>query len=200
MRDPIRLGGLDDPPSQVALRVGHWPTFLFSSLGFFGQGMDATDRIRDIVSPTIEDMGYEIVRIQLSGMQTPVLQVMAERTDGAPMTVDDCADISRAISALLDVEDPISSAYTLEVSSPGIDRPLTRPKDFDRFAGFEARIETRLPIDGRKRFRGLLRGVQDGKVVVETPEGVFGLPLDDVQRAKLILTDELIAASQRPPS
>jgi ribosome maturation factor RimP len=116
------------------------------------------------------------------------------------MTVDDCADISRAVSALLDVEDPISSAYTLEVSSPGIDRPLTRAKDFDRFAGFEARIETRLPIDGRKRFRGILRGVQDGKVVVESPEGTFGLPLDEVQRAKLILTDELIAASQRPPS
>jgi ribosome maturation factor RimP len=161
--------------------------------------MDATDRIRQIITPPVEDMGYEIVRVQISGTHRPVLQVMAERTDGQAMTVDDCADISRSVSALLDVEDPIHSAYTLEVSSPGIDRPLTRLKDFERFAGFEARVETRLPIDGRKRFRGHLRGVEDGRVKVEMPEGTVEIPFDAVQRAKLILTQELIDAATKPP-
>jgi ribosome maturation factor RimP len=157
--------------------------------------MDATDRIQQIIAPSVEAMGYEIVRVQVSGTQRPTLQVMAERKDNAAMTVEDCADISRAVSALLDVEDPISSAYTLEISSPGIDRPLTRLKDFERFAGFEARIEARFPIDGRKRFRGILKGVEDGAIRIETDTGPASVPFDAVQRAKLILTDELIAAS-----
>jgi ribosome maturation factor RimP len=161
--------------------------------------MDATDRIRQIITPAVEDMGYGIVRVQISGTHRPVLQVMAERTDGQAMTVDDCADISRAVSALLDVEDPIHSAYTLEVSSPGIDRPLTRPGDFERFAGFEARIETRLPVEGRRRFRGHLRGIEDGRVRVETQDGAFEIPYDAIQRAKLILTQELIDAATKPP-
>jgi ribosome maturation factor RimP len=161
--------------------------------------MDATDRIRQIITPAVEDMGYEIVRVQISGTHRPVLQVMAERTDGQAMTVDDCADISRAASALLDVEDPIHSAYTLEVSSPGIDRPLTRPGDFERFAGFEARIETRLPVEGRRRFRGHLRGIENGRVRVETQDGAFEIPYDAIQRAKLILTQELIDAATKPP-
>lgn len=160
--------------------------------------MDATERIRQIIAPAVEGMGYEVVRVQISGTQRPVLQVMAERTDGEAMTVDDCADISRAVSALLDVEDPIKGAYTLEVSSPGIDRPLTRLKDYDRFAGFEARIETRFPIEGRKRFRGHIRGTQDERVRVETQEGPVEIPYDTIQKAKLILTDELIDASTKP--
>ncbi len=141
-------------------------------------------------------MGYEVVRVQISGGQRSILQIMAERADGAPMTVEDCADISRSVSALLDVEDPIREAYTLEVSSPGIDRPLTRLKDFERFAGFEARLESRMAIDGRKRFKGMLKGVEDGLVCVDTEQGPARLEFDNILRAKLVLTDELIRASQ----
>jgi|SRR4051794_35417773 len=157
--------------------------------------MDATHRIEEIITPSVSAMGYEIVRVQVSGSQQPILQIMAERADGAAMTVEDCADISRSVSALLDVEDPIASAYTLEVSSPGIDRPLTRLKDFERFAGFEARVETRVALEGRKRFRGILRGVADGAVQIETEQGLAALPFDGIQRAKLVLTDALIAAT-----
>lgn len=160
--------------------------------------MDATGRIEQIITPSVEAMGYEVVRVQLSGGQRASLQVMAERTDGAPMTVEDCADLSRTISALLDVEDPIKEAYTLEVSSPGIDRPLTRLKDYERFAGFEAKLETRIAVDNRKRFKGLLKGVEDGQVVLDTEQGPARLPFDDIHRAKLVLTDELIRASMAP--
>ncbi|KAA0682926.1 ribosome maturation factor RimP [Roseomonas genomospecies 6] len=158
--------------------------------------MEATGRIEQIITPSVEAMGYELVRVQLTGGQRMVLQVMAERADSAPMTVEDCADISRAISAVLDVEDPIKSAYTLEVSSPGIDRPLTRLKDFERFAGFEAKLETRLAVDGRKRFKGMLKGVEDGLVCIESEQGAARLEFDNILRAKLVLTDELIRASQ----
>ncbi|UKJ73937.1 ribosome maturation factor RimP [Azospirillum brasilense] len=158
--------------------------------------MEATGRIEQIITPSVEAMGYELVRVQLTGGQRMVLQVMAERADGAAMTVEDCADISRAISAVLDVEDPIKSAYTLEVSSPGIDRPLTRLKDFERFAGFEAKLETRLAVDGRKRFKGMLKGVDDGLVCIESEQGAARLEFDNILRAKLVLTDELIRASQ----
>ncbi|MBY6266154.1 ribosome maturation factor RimP [Azospirillum sp. 412522] len=158
--------------------------------------MDATGRIEQIITPSVEAMGYEVVRVQISGGQRSVLQIMAERADGAPMTVEDCADISRSVSALLDVEDPIREAYTLEVSSPGIDRPLTRLKDFERFAGFEARLESRMAIDGRKRFKGMLKGVEDGLVCVDTEQGAARLEFDNILRAKLVLTDELIRASQ----
>ncbi|WP_455172941.1 ribosome maturation factor RimP [Azospirillum largimobile] len=158
--------------------------------------MDATGRIEQIITPSVEAMGYEVVRVQISGGQRAVLQIMAERADGAPMTVEDCADISRSVSALLDVEDPIREAYTLEVSSPGIDRPLTRLKDFERFAGFEARLESRMAIDGRKRFKGMLKGVEDGLVCIDTEQGPARLEFDNILRAKLVLTDELIRASQ----
>jgi len=160
--------------------------------------MDLHERIAGIVSPSLESMGYDLVRVQLQGNQRPVLQVMAERLDGAGMTVEDCADISRALSALLDVEDPITGAYTLEVSSPGIDRPLVRPQDYERFAGFEARVECGQPIEGRKRFKGRLLGLSGSgavRLVVET--GEVDIPLVDIQRAKLVLTDELIAASMQ---
>ena len=124
------------------------------------------------------------------------LQIMAERPDGS-MTIDDCADLSRSVSALLDVEDPISGSYRLEVSSPGLDRPLTRLKDFRTWAGFEARVELAAPQDGRKRFRGLLRGVEDETVLLEE-EGeaeLHRLPFRAVAKAKLVLTDALIAAT-----
>ena len=157
--------------------------------------MDQIGRIERIVSPALEGMGYELVRVQITGGHRPVLEIMAERTNGGQMTVEDCADISRAVSAILDVEDPLTSAYVLEVSSPGIDRPLTRRKDYERFAGFEARIETREPVGGRKRFKGRLRGFAGDDIRIETEEGELTVPFDAVHRAKLVLTDELIAAT-----
>jgi len=128
-----------------------------------------------------------------SGRRT-TLQVMAERLDDLPITHDDCAEISRSVSALLDVADPIAGAYTLEISSPGIDRPLVRAEDFDRFRGFEAKIELVMPLDGRRRFRGRLIGTAEGVLHLFTEAGETRLPLDAVARAKLILTDDLIAA------
>lgn len=151
-------------------------------------------RLAAIVAPTIEGLGFELVRIRLMGGRKSVLQIMAERPDGG-IEVDDCARISRAVSAVLDVEDPISGEFVLEVSSPGIDRPLTRLKDFETWAGWETRIETVEPIDGRRRFRGTLAGVQDGEVLIEIPEGTIGLDYAMIADAKLVLTDELIAES-----
>ncbi len=156
--------------------------------------MDGSERIETVITPAITAMGYEIVRVQMSGGRRQLLQVMAERCDGAAMTVDDCAEISRTISAVLDVEDPIAGAYTLEVSSPGIDRPLIRLKDFERFAGFEARVETRALVDGRRRFRGILTGVTATQVRLEAETGLVELPFDNILRAKLVLNDALLAA------
>ena len=122
-------------------------------------------RLAEIVGPVIEDMGFELVRIRLMGGKTATLQIMAERPEGG-IEVDECADISTAVSAVLDVEDPIIDAYTLEVSSPGIDRPLTRLKDFETFEGYEVKIETAEMIDGRKRWRGVVAGVEGGEVLL----------------------------------
>ncbi|MDG3440307.1 MULTISPECIES: ribosome maturation factor RimP [Nitrospirillum] len=157
--------------------------------------MDVQERIAGIIAPSVEAMGYDLVRVSLTGNARPTLQIMAERVDGAAMTVDDCAEISRAVSALLDVEDPIDVAYTLEVSSPGIDRPLTRPKDFERFAGFEVRVETSQPVDDRRRFIGMLKGIEDGKVLVEMPTGPAAVPFDLILRAKLVMNDALLKAA-----
>ncbi len=158
--------------------------------------MSFQERLVELIAPTLEQMGYDLVRVQMSGKQRPTLQIMAERKDGVNMTVDDCADISRAVSAVLDVEDPIQGAYNLEVSSPGIDRPLTRPQDFARWAGFEARVEMAVPVEGRKRFKGRLIGIDDAGVVrLQAEDGEFALPFADMQKAKLVLTDELVAAS-----
>ena len=151
-------------------------------------------RLAAIVAPVIEGMGFELVRLRLMGGKRAVLQIMAERPEGG-IEIENCAKISRAVSAVLDVEDPISGEYTLEVSSPGIDRPLTRLKDFERYAGYEARLETDEAIEGRKRFKGELAGVQDGEVLVEIPEGVIGLSFDLLADAKLVLTDALVAES-----
>lgn len=158
--------------------------------------MDQATLIGRLVEPSLNAMGYDLVRVHLSGGQDLRLQIMAERLDGEGMTVDDCADISRNVSAILDVEDPIKSAYTLEVSSPGIDRPLVRLADFERFAGFEARVESAAPVDGRKRFRGKLIGVEDDRVKIDVEGTTYAVPFDEIHRAKLVLTDELIAASQ----
>ena len=148
-------------------------------------------RLAEIVTPVIEDLGFELVRLRLQGGRTRLLQIMADRPDGG-IEVDDCAAISTAVSATLDVEDPIEDAYTLEVSSPGIDRPLTRLKDFDAWEGYEARLETTELIDGRRRFKGTLAGTEADEVLVEIEEGTIGLRFEWLSDAKLLLTDELI--------
>ena len=149
-------------------------------------------RLAGIVQPVIEGMGYELVRLRLMSGKSATLQIMADKPEGG-IEVDDCAKISTAISAVLDVEDPIEEEYTLEVSSPGIDRPLTRLKDFDMWADYEAKLETSELIDGRKRFKGQLRGTDGDEVLIEIPEGTIGLKFDWLTDAKLVLTDELIA-------
>ena len=152
-------------------------------------------RMAEIVTPVIEDMGFELVRIRLMGGNTKTLQIMAERPDGG-IEVDECAAISTAVSATLDVEDPLEDAYTLEVSSPGIDRPLTRLKDFDTWDGYEATLETAEMIDGRRRFKGTLQGTEENEVLIEIEvDGkptTIGLEFDWLSDAKLVLTDELI--------
>ena len=153
-----------------------------------------------MITPSLDAMGYRIVRVAFTGGRRPTLQIMAERRDGAAMSVDDCADISRTVSALLDVADPIPVAYALEVSSPGIDRPLIDRDDFVRFAGYEAKVEMSNLIDGRKRFRGRLLGADDGAVRIALDDREVALPLAEVVRAKLVLTDELLAAAQKQQS
>ena len=153
-------------------------------------------RLAEIISPVIEDMGYELVRIRLMSGKSTTLQIMADKPDGG-IEVDDCAEISNAVSAVLDVEDPILDAYALEVSSPGIDRPLTRLKDFDTFEGYEAKVETSELIDGRRRFKGMLAGVEGDEVLLNLPgeggeEVTIGLQFDWLSDAKLVLTDDLI--------
>jgi len=155
-----------------------------------------TGKIEAMVTPSLEAMGYRLVRVSMTGGQRATLQVMAERLDGAAMTVEDCADISRSLSALLDVADPIAGAYTLEVSSPGIDRPLVRREDFQRFAGFEAKVELSEPVEGRRRFRGRVLGIEGDAVRLLVGAATLELPFAAIARAKLVLTDELIRASQ----
>ncbi len=162
----------------------------------------AIDRkLAEIVGPAIEGLGFELVRIRLMGGQTKTLQIMADRPEGG-IDVDDCAKVSTAVSAVLDVEDPIEDNYYLEVSSPGIDRPLTRLKDFYMWEGYEARIETEAQIDGRKRFKGILVGTEADEVLINIEDGAngiqtIGLKFDWLTDAKLILTDELIAEMLR---
>ena len=148
-------------------------------------------RLAEIITPVIEDMGYELVRVRLMSGKSTTLQVMADKPGGG-IEVDDCADISNAIGAVLDVEDPILDEYTLEVSSPGIDRPLTRLKDFDAFEGYEAKLETAELIDGRRRFKGVLAGIEGDEVLINVEEGTIGLHFDWLSDAKLVLSDDLI--------
>ena len=155
--------------------------------------MDLAGRVEMLIGPTVEAMGFSLVRVQVLGQNRPRLQIMAERTDGESMLVEDCAAISRAVSAVLDVEDPIAGAYTLEVSSPGIDRPLVRLADFDRFAGFEAKVEMDLAVNGRRRFQGRLLGTEGDAVRLRMEDSEVVLPYADIRRAKLVLTEELLA-------
>ncbi|MEM9974608.1 MAG: ribosome maturation factor RimP [Pseudomonadota bacterium] len=152
-------------------------------------------RLAEIITPVIEDLGFELVRVRFMGGKTKTVQIMAERPQGG-IEVDDCAEISTAVSATLDVEDPVEDAYTLEVSSPGIDRPLTRLKDFQTWEGYEAKIETTDLIDGRRRFKGPLQGTEGDEVLIEIEvdgaPATIGLKFDWLADAKLVLTDELI--------
>jgi len=162
-------------------------------------------KVEEIITPPLEAMGYRVVRVRLTGAQdSATLQVMVESkesqtahalSDGG-ITADDCAEASRAISALLDVEDPIPGAYVLEVSSPGIDRPLVVADDFSRFAGFEARVESRQMVDGRKRFKGKLLGVDSDDVRIETDTGIYSVAVANIATAKLLLTDDLIKQTE----
>ncbi len=164
-------------------------------------GMNPQGDIERLIEPSIAALGYQLVRVRLTGGEPQVLQIMAERADSdgldCGMNVDHCAQISRTISAVLDVEDPIPGAYSLEVSSPGIDRPLTCLADYCRFSGFDAKVEMRSPIDGRKRFKGELQGVADAAIVIRVEDRQLTLPFNEVAQAKLILTDKLVSAVTR---
>lgn len=157
---------------------------------------DAATNIAALIEPTVEALGFELVRVTYGGGRKPTLQVMAEKPDGT-MGVDDCATLSRELSLILDVEDPLPGEYLLEVSSPGVDRPLTRRKDFERWVGFEVKVEMEEQMDGRRRFRGRMTSFKDDVVILETHEGVVELDYDGISKAKLILTDELLEAVQK---
>jgi ribosome maturation factor RimP len=164
------------------------------------QGVAA--RVAAIAEPILIGMGYRLVRVKISGLDGCTVQIMAERPDGT-MTVEDCEDVSRALSPVLDVADPIDRAYRLEVSSPGLDRPLVRRSDFVRFAGHQLKLEMAVAIDGRRRFRGLLLGVEGEAARIRRDDAAPSepseilLPIEDIAEAKLVLTDALIAESLR---
>jgi ribosome maturation factor RimP len=159
-------------------------------------------RVAAVAEPVIRDLGFRLVRVKVSGLNGCTVQIMAEREDGT-MTVEDCEAVSRALSPVFDLEDPVERAYNLEISSPGIDRPLVRAQDFERWSGYEAKIEMAAPVAGRRRFRGVIRGVEGDAVSVELPdvkegeERLVRLPLSDLADARLVLTDELIRESLR---
>ena len=154
------------------------------------------DRIAALIEPSLTAVGYELVRVQVDGKRQARVQIMAERRDGSGMGVEDCAAVSRTVSALLDVEDPIEGSYTLEVSSPGIDRPLMKPTDYSRFAGQLAKIELKAAREGRRRFTGTLRGLAGEAVVLDLGPETVALPLAEIERAKLVLTDALLKSGK----
>lgn len=159
-------------------------------------------RVAAIIEPVLGGLGFRLVRVRLSGREGVTLQIMAERPDGS-FGIDECEAASRAISPVLDVEDPISGAYHLEMSSPGIDRPLVRLGDFERWAGHEVKVEMAVPLDGRKRFRGLLLGAEGTDAVVRIPDApadapdTFRLPIADISEARLVMTEALIREALR---
>ena len=157
--------------------------------------------IAGLAEPVLADLGFRLVRVVVSGRNGATVQIMAERPEGT-ITVEECAEISRRLSPVLDVRDPMKGQYTLEVSSPGIDRPLVRPSDFDAWAGYEAKIEMKELISGRKRFRGVLEGIEGEEVRIEVEldqlgRQIVGLPLGLIGEARLVLTDELIRETLR---
>ena len=157
--------------------------------------MDTVRAIERLIEPSLAEMGYDLVRARISSGAHPTLQIMVEHADGATVSIDECAEISHLVSTLLDVEDPIRNPYVLEVSSPGIDRPLTRLKDFDRFSGFEAKLELSPPVEGRRRFRGMVLGTDGHYVLLDVDGERLKLEIDTIQNAKLVLNDKLLAAA-----
>src|SRR5664279_6082731 len=159
-------------------------------------------RVATIAEPVIESLGYRLVRVKVSASEGCTVQIMAEQPDGS-MTVEDCETISRALSPVLDEANPIEAAYRLEVSSPGIDRPLVRKSDFERYAGHVVRIEMEIPVNGRKRFRGELAGVEEDAARLKRDDAAEGeeaevlLPIEEMSEAKLVLTDELVTQALR---
>ena len=148
-------------------------------------------KLAELLNPILEDLGFEMVRVRLSNGNPSTLQIMADRLDGQ-IGVDELAEINTSVGTILDVEDPIPENYTLEISSPGIDRPLARKKDFDSFQGFEAKVETTELIDGRRRFRGVLAGLNNDEVLINLEEGTIGLKFTWLSDARLVLSDDLI--------
>lgn len=151
-----------------------------------------------LIEPIAEGLGMEVVRVRLMGGKRPILQVMAEKAGGAPTNVEDCADLSHGISPVLEAADPISDPYRLEVSTPGIDRPLTRKGDFGRWVGHLAKVELAMPIDGRRRFQGIIQREDDNGVAIELDdESELVAQVDEMSKASLVLTDELIDAAKK---
>jgi ribosome maturation factor RimP len=161
-------------------------------------GLEA--KLAALIAPRLELMGFELVRVAILGRDRPTVQIMADRADGSQISIDDCERISHDLSAAIDVEDPIPGAWTLEVSSAGIDRPLTRVKDWNRFTGHQARAETYVPQNGRRRFSGIVLGADETAARIRLDDGTeVVLPLTEIRKAKLVLTDALIEATASPP-
>jgi ribosome maturation factor RimP len=156
-------------------------------------------QINETINPTITDMGYALVQAKMTTEnKRNILQILVENPKTHNIGVDECAKLSRAISALLDVEDPISGAYSLEVSSPGIDRPLTRIEDFENWKGFEAKIELDMPIEGQKKFRGVLDGLSSqNEILLKSDQGELALPFNSVHKAKLVMSDALLERTKQ---
>jgi ribosome maturation factor RimP len=200
--------GPDEPGHD---NIGH-DNIGHDDIGYDGAGADEIGpneagqltleaKLTAIVAPRLETMGFELVRVAVLGRERPTVQVMADRADGSLITVEDCEQISRYLSTVFDVEDPIPGAWNLEISSAGIDRPLTRPKDWNRFAGHLARVETMFPIGGRKRFSGIVLGADDKFGKLRLDDGTEAVvPLREIRRAKLALTDALIAFTAPSPT
>lgn len=155
--------------------------------------MNIFEKLENIIEPVIKNMGYELVRVKLSGDKRKTLQIMAERLDGKPMGIEDCSDISKQISAVLDVEDPISEKYNLEVSSPGLDRPLTKLKDFIKFKGFIVKMQTLSLVENRKKFNGVIKDIiKDEEILLDVEGKEFLIPFNVIDNAKLVITDDML--------
>jgi ribosome maturation factor RimP len=186
---------------------GGWPSraasFCFGRFSLDGNEPTTTtleSKLAAIIAPRLELMGFELVRVAVLGRERPTVQLMADRADGSQISVEDCQTISHDVSAAIDVDDPIPGPWTLEVSSAGIDRPLTRVKDWNRFVGHQARVETFFPQDGRKRFVGIVLGADETAARIRLDDALeIALRHSDIRRAKLVLTDALIEATASPP-
>ncbi len=154
--------------------------------------MDVIDKITTIIEPSLQDMGYAIVQLRLLDGKQKTLSLMVERADEQAMSFDDCTEISHVVSALLDVEDPITSAYHLEVCSPGLDRPLVKFSDYERYLNYEAKLETLIPLNGQKRFRGVIIKAKDGNIVIKVDGVERAIVFSNIKSGKLVVTEDLL--------